>query len=293
MIILRTPQELRRWREALPTETARSVGFVPTMGALHPGHASLLRTSRSAHSTSVLSIFVNPTQFGPNEDLAAYPRTWDADLEIARAEDVAAVFAPQPGDFYPPDFSTHVAEELVSSPLCGPFRPGHFRGVATVVLKLLNLVQPSHAYFGLKDLQQYLVLQKMVRDLAVPVTLVGCPTLREPDGLAMSSRNRYLSPEEREKAPLLYRELQQIARSLRDGETQAPNPRGLEALTTAARGRLSQQGFSVQYLEVRELPHLAAPDLATPLPEGRTFAVAAAAYLGKTRLIDNLIFGPN
>jgi pantoate--beta-alanine ligase len=189
-------------------KSGRSIGFVPTMGALHQGHASLLRRSRAENELTVLSIYVNPTQFGPAEDFSKYPRPLDADLAIAEQEGVAIVFLPEDSTIYPPGFSTYVNEETVSKPLCGAVRAGHFRGVATVVVRLFNLVEPSRAYFGLKDLQQCLVLKRVVRDLNLPVQLVLCPTVRESDGLALSSRNRYLSPEERAVAPLIYEALQ-------------------------------------------------------------------------------------
>lgn len=281
MLVIRSVAELVEWRQIQGPQC--KVGFVPTMGALHAGHASLLSAARQGCDLVVLSIFVNPTQFGPNEDFEKYPRTLDADLALAQHEGVDVVFAPSPGDFYPPDFSTQIREIEVSSPLCGPFRPGHFQGVTTVVLKLLNLVRPSQAYFGLKDLQQFLVIKKMVEDLSVGVTIVGIPTLREPDGLAMSSRNLYLSPEDRALAPSLYKQLTAV----RD-EALANRPLGPSI--DAAKTELTSQGFKIQYLEMRVVPSLT--EASAPIDAHKyTYCVAAAVYLGKTRLIDNILFG--
>jgi pantoate--beta-alanine ligase len=247
------------------------------MGALHAGHAELLHRMRArmggAGDRVVLSIFVNPTQFGPNEDLAKYPRTLEADLEIARASGVDAVFFPTPEQMYPAGYSTYVDVEGLTAPLCGAFRPGHFRGVTTVVLKLFNLVKPHVAYFGLKDAQQFFVLHKMARDLDLDVSVEGIPTVREPDGLALSSRNRYLTASERERAPLIRAELNKIVS-------------GASSID-ASRARLEGAGFKVQYLEQRALP-----DLGPVSDPGAPALVALAAYLGTTRLIDNIIVRP-
>lgn len=193
-VLLSSRAELREWRSALPART--SIGFIPTMGALHLGHMSLVRTAQAENDTTVASLFVNPLQFGPNEDFGRYPRTPLADLELLREAGVTAVFAPAVTDMYRADASTHVEETCVSEPLCGAIRPGHFRGVTTIVLKLLNLVRPSRLYLGQKDAQQCAVIGRMVRDLDVPVEVVCCPTIREADALAMSSRNRYLAAED-------------------------------------------------------------------------------------------------
>jgi pantoate--beta-alanine ligase len=206
---------------------------------------------------------VNPTQFGPQEDFSRYPRTLDSDLEVARNTGVSAVFVPTVEDVYPPGFSTFIEETEISKPLCGRFRPGHFRGVTTVVHRLFQLTRPDVALFGLKDLQQFLVLRRMVRDLGLPVQMAGIPTVREPDGLALSSRNRYLDPSLRERAPLLYRELRAAAEDLRTTR---------ESIAT-----LESAGFSVQYFERIELDGVR--------------AIAAAAFLGTTRLIDNVVLG--
>ncbi|MEW6056074.1 MAG: pantoate--beta-alanine ligase [Bdellovibrionota bacterium] len=273
-------QALREWRSTLAN---KRVGFVPTMGALHQGHATLLKKARLECETSVLSIFVNPTQFGPNEDLAKYPRTLERDLEIAKECGVDAVFAPTPDEIYPQGYSTFVEETEISKPLCGRFRPGHFRGVTTVVLKLFNLVQPTLSYFGLKDAQQFFVLNQMARDLNLPAQIVGVPTVREPDGLAMSSRNSYLSPQARETAPALYRCLTNLRALL---QAKAPLGPTLEK----AREDLNQLGFKVQYLDCVCLPDFKTAD--GPLDDSRSWLIALAAHLEKTRLIDNVFLWP-
>ena len=261
MEIIRSLAEMQAWRRRVSTP----VTFVPTMGALHAGHVELLRQAKTRlpDSALVLSIFVNPLQFGPTEDLARYPKPFEKDAEIARTEKVDVLFAPSPSEMYPAGFSTSVEESELSRPLCGKFRPGHFKGVTTVVLKLFNLVRPTAAFFGLKDAQQFFVIKKMVKDLSLDIELIGVPTVREPDGLALSSRNAYLSPEERAKAPLLHAALNQVST---DKET-----------IDQAKARLESNGFTVQYIEL------------LPLPEEKVSILAIAAYLGKTRLIDNLI----
>lgn len=268
--LLRTPEELRAWRRAVVGE----VGFVPTMGALHQGHATLLRSIRPRCESSVLSIFVNPTQFGPTEDLSSYPRTLERDLEIAGKEGVDVVFAPTAAAMYPEGFSTFVEENACARPLCGESRPGHFRGVTTVVLKLFNLIRPSVALFGLKDAQQYFVLHKMARDLDLDIRVEAMATVREPDGLALSSRNAYLSDEQRAVAPELYRVLKEI--------------RSSQAMTWA-KDTLENRGFRVQYLQCLKLPTLDAP---AAFESDQPALLAVAAYLGNTRLIDNVILNP-
>jgi pantoate--beta-alanine ligase len=279
LIVLESPQSMRAWREGLPPTTR--VGFVPTMGALHEGHARLLRELSPRVDRLVLSIFVNPTQFGPNEDLAKYPRTLEADLAIARAEGVDAVFLPAAQDMYPPGASTFVEETSLSQPLCGPYRPGHFRGVATVVLKLLNLVRPRVALFGIKDAQQFFIVSRMARDLNLDVSIEAMPTVREPDGLALSSRNRYLSPEERKRAARLPDILRETAEQIQNGAL-------LEETLEKGRMNLKEAGFSVQYLQALTVPDLA-PIPGLRLPHGHPALVAVAAYLGSTRLIDNWV----
>jgi pantoate--beta-alanine ligase len=251
------------------------------MGALHEGHLSLIRQSLAAGHCTLASIFVNPLQFGPTEDLSRYPRPLERDLELLEQAGAHAVFVPSVQEMYPADASTFVIEERVSEGLCGTFRPGHFRGVATVVLKLLNLVQPDFAYFGQKDAQQCAVIERLVRDLEVPVQIIRGETVREKDGLALSSRNAYLSAPERALAPRLYESLQKVRDAWMSGERRVATleARGKSALEAAP-------GFRLQYLEVRSLSSLERP---VELQEGESYFVAVAAYLGTTRLIDNLV----
>jgi pantoate--beta-alanine ligase len=279
--VLRTIAEVRAWRSALPA--GETLGFVPTMGALHQGHISLMELARSRATVTIASIFVNPLQFGPQEDLAKYPRPFEKDLALLESAGVDAVFAPEVAELYPEGASTFVVEEAVSGPLCGAVRPGHFRGVTTVVLKLFNIVQPHLAVFGQKDAQQCAVIERMVRDLAVPVEIVRGPIIRETDGLALSSRNVYLSAEDRAVAPLIHRSLQAVKMAFEAGER--------DARTLAAIGRQvleQEKRFQVQYWEVRGAEGLEAID--TVPAAGALLAVAA--YLGSTRLIDNMVLAP-
>jgi pantoate--beta-alanine ligase len=278
MKLVHSAEELRALLGARRAAGER-IGFVPTMGALHEGHATLLRRSVAENPLTVLSIFVNPTQFGPSEDFSRYPRTLEADSEIARREKVDYIFAPAAEEIYPPGWSTFIEVEGVSAPLCGAFRPGHFRGVATVVNRLFSLVQPDAAYFGQKDLQQCLVIQRMVSDLGLAVKVEIVPTVREADGLALSSRNRYLSAAERQKALVIYRAMRKAEELFLGGE------RKVAALAAAAKQELAAEPeFQVQYAEIRSLP-----DLAEISEVKEPAALAIAGYLGKTRLIDNLI----
>ncbi len=278
--ILRTVGELREWRRGL--DKGQTVGLVPTMGAIHEGHLSLARASVAQCDVTVASIFVNPIQFGPTEDLAKYPRPFERDVELLSGAGVGAVFAPEPVAMYPEGASTYVVEESVSQGLCGQYRPGHFRGVTTVVLKLFNLVQPDRAYFGQKDAQQCAVLKRMVRDLNVPVEMVVCPIVREADGLALSSRNVYLSPDERARALVLSRSLRAARDAWQAGERSAKAIReaGIACILATA-------GVHVQYWEVVH-PETLAP-LAAVGDDGALLAVAA--FVGQTRLIDNLVLG--
>jgi pantoate--beta-alanine ligase len=274
--ILRGIAELWAWRKALPH--AASVGLVPTMGALHAGHISLVDLSRGQCDLTIASIFVNPLQFGPNEDLAKYPRPLEDDLALLEKAGCDAVFLPSVEDLYPAGASTYVVEESVSLPLCGAFRPGHFRGVATIVLKLFNLVQPTRAFFGQKDAQQCAVIERMVRDLDVPVEVVRGAIIREADGLAMSSRNVYLSPEERRLAPLIRQSILAASDAYEAGKRDAAR------LTEIGRSLLEREpAFTVQYWEIRD------PESLEPLQAigNKGALIAVAAYLGKTRLIDN------
>jgi pantoate--beta-alanine ligase len=255
----------------------RSVGLVPTMGAFHEGHLALMRRSCQDNHLTVVSIFVNPTQFGPQEDFSAYPRTLEQDAVMAEQIGVSLIFVPEVGEMYAPDFSTWIEVERVSEGLCGACRPGHFRGVATVVNKLLNIVQPDHAYFGEKDYQQLQVIRRMVRDLDMPVEVISVPTVREADGLALSSRNQYLKREERRVAPRLHAALREGAQLAESGAT------GSEA-AAAVRERLAREpGIEVQYVAAVD------PDtLAEKTTEGRPLVLVAAIHIGQTRLIDNI-----
>jgi pantoate--beta-alanine ligase len=276
-------ESYQKWRTAIAQ--GERVGFVPTMGALHEGHARLLEVSKSENTHTVLSIFVNPTQFGPNEDLSKYPRTLESDLKIAETRGVSAVFVPNEQMLYPEGYSTYVMEEKLSQPLCGVFRPGHFRGVTTIVLKLFNITQPHHAYFGLKDAQQFFVIQKMVKDLNLSIQLTGVPTVRESTGLALSSRNVYLTEAERQKiAPRFYEVLSETKTNL---ASRTP----ISTVISDAKAKLKKFGFEVQYFELRSLPHLENLSLdPKPLEPGQSAVLAGALFLGQVRLIDNLIF---
>jgi pantoate--beta-alanine ligase len=262
------------WRRA-----GLKVGFVPTMGNLHEGHLQLVRRARALCDRVVVSVFVNPTQFGPSEDFARYPRTLEQDAARLRQVDADLLFAPAVDAVYPrgTEALTRVSVPVVTQPLEGEFRPGHFDGVAGVVAILLNLVQPDVAVFGQKDYQQLLVVRRMVADLHLPVEIVGEPTQREPDGLALSSRNQYLNAEERSIAPGLHRCLVAVGERLRNGE------RDFAQLEAEAGKLLKNQGFKPQYLRI------CAADLSAPAVTGVEWVVLVAAYLGATRLIDNLL----
>ncbi|MBX3206123.1 MAG: pantoate--beta-alanine ligase [Labilithrix sp.] len=279
-IVLKGPSEVR---EACDAARARglTVGFVPTMGALHAGHLALTREAKRRASFVVCSIFVNPTQFGPNEDLARYPR--DLAGDVAKLEGVDVVFAPEPEAMYVPGERTRVRVDELTAHLCGPHRPGHFEGVTTVVAKLFAIVGPSVAVFGKKDFQQLAVIRRMAKDLFFPVEVVGHPIVREPDGLAMSSRNAYLSPEERERALGLSRGLAAAARAFAGGERRAG------ALRAFARSAVEPVATSIDYVTVAD------PDAIAPLGDDETtperVLVAVACRVGATRLIDNVVLG--
>ncbi len=273
-------EKLRRAVRGLRQEGG-TVGFVPTMGYLHEGHLSLVRKSVSENQTTVVSIFVNPLQFGPNEDYEAYPRDLEKDCMLLEKEGVDLVYCPKPEDLYHPDHSTYVVEEGVSRDLCGASRPGHFRGVCTVVLKLFHLVEPDRAYFGEKDYQQLQVIRRMVRDLNVPVEIRGCPIVREQDGLALSSRNVYLSPPERTSALALSRSLKKAKALYDSGERDAARIAG--CVREELKGDPS---LNVEYVEVRDASELSALKTIE-----RPAVLALAVRVGKTRLIDNVILG--
>ena len=278
MQVLSTVHEMRAACRAV-RKSGQSLGLVPTMGALHAGHIALVRAARAQCDFVAASIFVNPTQFGPNEDFAKYPRTFEQDCALLAGEGVALVFAPQPEEMYLAGSSTFVEVEGVGDRLDGRSRPGHFRGVATVVAKLFHIVGPDKAFFGQKDAAQVAVLRCMVRDLNFDLDLVVCPTVREPDGLALSSRNRYLSPEERRRALVLSNALNAIEAAYRAGQ------KNVARLLEAGRSVLATQPeVRLDYLEIVHA------DTLLPLPEAAPGAlVAVAAYVGATRLIDNTL----
>lgn len=260
----------------------RSIGFVPTMGALHEGHLSLMREARAQCDALVVSIFVNPTQFGPAEDFTKYPRDLDRDAALLAGESVDYLFAPTAADIYPPEFSTYVTVEGLSEQLEGASRQGHFRGVATVVAILLNIVRPDVAFFGQKDAQQAAVLKRMVRDLAFDTKVVVLPIVREESGLALSSRNAFLTDEQRRAASVLHRGLSQASRAYSDGERSAERLVGIVSATIA-----SEPLARVDYISVND-----AEDF-QPLVqvEERPALLSIAVYIGKTRLIDNMVLG--
>lgn len=259
--------------------SGQRIGFVPTMGNLHSGHMALVARARQHADFVVTSIFVNPLQFGANEDLDSYPRTLVADQNNLQQAGCDLVFAPTVSEMYPdgPDLQTRVSVPALSDALCGASRPGHFEGVATVVSKLFNMVQPDVAVFGQKDYQQLAVIRAMVRDLNMPIQVIGEPTVRAEDGLALSSRNGYLTPEQRALAPVIHRSLQAIATGLLKGEHDQ------HALIDTQRKQIADHGFRLDYLELRH-----AGTLRAATPEDRHLVIVAAAYLGSTRLIDNL-----
>ncbi|MCL1921116.1 MAG: pantoate--beta-alanine ligase [Kiritimatiellaeota bacterium] len=277
MNIFHTPHEMTAWSQA-QRRSGKRIGFVPTMGYLHAGHLSLVAEAQRHADAIALSIFVNPTQFGPHEDFATYPRDEARDLALCREAGVAAVFLPAPAAMYAPDASVSVDESALQNGLCGARRPGHFRGVCTVVAKLFNIVLPDVAVFGQKDFQQAAVIRRMVRDLNFPVTIITAPTLREPDGLAMSSRNVHLNAKERQQALGLSRALASAADALRAGETSA------DTLRQQMRDVLEQHGLRVDYAEIADAETLSPVTTATP---GNVALIAA--HCGNTRLIDNRV----
>lgn len=273
MKIIHTVEELRQWRQ-----TAGRVAFVPTMGNLHEGHLALVREAKQRADQVVVSIFVNRLQFGQGEDFDKYPRTLAQDAEKLAGEGVAVVFAPDEKALYPNVTQQYNVEPPhLQNELCGAFRPGHFRGVATVVTKLFNIVEADVACFGKKDYQQLTIIQGMVADLNMNIEIVPVDTGRAEDGLALSSRNQYLSADERAEAPRLYRELQAVARALEAGE------RDYAALETAVAQRLAENGWQVDYVEIRQADGLGVAHVGD-----KNLVVLAAARLGSTRLIDNL-----
>ena len=258
------------------------MGFIPTMGALHEGHLSLVRAARAKCDVVAVSIFVNPLQFGPSEDLAKYPRTFEHDRELLEKEAVDILFVPTPEEMYPAGAVTYVTVEGLSEKLCGKSRPGHFRGVTTVVAKLFHIVEPDVAFFGQKDAAQATIIRRMVQDLNLPVEIAVCPIVREPDGLAMSSRNAYLNPQERKSALALNRALSEVKSRFDQGE------RNASGLITVGKQTLTRElGVRLDYFEIVD------PVTFDPMPElTSTVLVALAALVGNTRLIDNILLNP-
>ncbi len=263
---------------------SKSIGFVPTMGALHEGHLSLVRTCREENDVSVVSIYVNPRQFGPSEDLSEYPRDLEGDEEKLKKEQADILFLPDNSLMYPEGFATHVEVEGLSRKLCGAFRPGHFRGVATVVAKLFNITIPTRAYFGQKDFQQALIIKRLVRDLNMGVDAIMCPTVRETDGLAMSSRNRYLGSEERSAATVIYRSLLRASGAVKSGII------NVGRLKEIMQDMLRTEPFvsEVQYSSAFD------PESLVELEQIEGEALLAVALrIGGTRLIDNILVKPS
>lgn len=278
MKICKTIAEMRAASRAARLSGKR-LGLVPTMGALHEGHLSLVRAAKAKCDVVAVSIFVNPLQFGPSEDLAKYPRTFERDRELLEKEAVDILFAPTPEEMYPEGAVTYVTVEGLSEKLCGKSRPGHFRGVTTVVAKLFHIVEPDLAFFGQKDAAQATIICRMVRDLNLPVEIVACPIVREPDGLAMSSRNAYLSPRERKSALVLHRALTEVKSRFDQGERNA-----VELVAAGKQVLALQPDVRLDYFEVVN------PFTLDPVAELRNPAlVAVAAFVGNTRLIDNIL----
>ncbi|UJF36360.1 pantoate--beta-alanine ligase [Paenibacillus hexagrammi] len=284
MQVIRTIHDLRAQVRNFRRGSDALVGFVPTMGFLHEGHMSLLKAAKEQCSLVILSIFVNPLQFGPNEDFDRYPRNEKRDLELAEAAGADFVFMPDVKEMYPSEVRTTVSVTKLTDRLCGASRPGHFDGVATVVSKLFHIVQPDKAFFGLKDAQQVAVITQMVQDLNIPVEIVPCPTLRESDGLAMSSRNVYLQEEERRQALVLSQALNKAKEAVLDRSIVTS-----EALTALIRNHIQTAPLAViDYVEVLQFPSLQ-PFESTHSMVNDSLIAAVAVKFGKTRLIDNLI----
>jgi pantoate--beta-alanine ligase len=271
-----------RQRITAARKAEKRIGLVPTMGFLHDGHLALVRESVAECDVTVVSIFVNPTQFGENEDLSSYPRDTERDLALCDGAGADLIFMPPVSEVYPEGFQTYVEPGPLAEPLCGTFRPGHFRGVATVVAKLFNMVQPDRAYFGRKDFQQTVVVRRMVRDLDMPVDVVAIDTVREQDGVAMSSRNAYLGEEERARARCISQGLFAAQRAFDNGERQSGR------LVDLAREPMSAMD-SLQYLEIVDAETLQSVNGTIDRP----VAICVAGYIGKTRLIDNVVLAPS
>jgi pantoate--beta-alanine ligase len=280
MKVCKTIDEMRA-SSRVARHSGMRLGLVPTMGALHEGHLSLVRAAKAKCGSVAVSLFVNPLQFGPNEDLAKYPRTFERDVELLEKEGVDILCAPTSEEMYPPGAVTFVTVEGLSEKLCGKSRPGHFRGVTTVVAKLFHIVEPDLAFFGQKDAAQVTIIRRMVRDLNLPVEIIVCPIVREPDGLAMSSRNAYLNPQERKSALVLHGSLMQVKSRFEQGE------RNAAALIESAKPVLAQEpAVRMDYFEIVD------PTTLDPIRAltGRAL-VAVAGFVGNTRLIDNILLG--
>jgi pantoate--beta-alanine ligase len=278
MKIFESSEQVRAAVRAAKSD-GRRIGFVPTMGALHEGHMSLVRAARQQCPYVVVSVFVNPTQFGPNEDFEKYPRNPERDRQMLEAEGVSLLFAPSVEEMYPAGATTFVTVENLSDKLCGRSRPGHFRGVATVVSTLFHIIEPDLAFFGQKDAAQAAIIRRMARDLKFDVRIVVCPTVRESDGLAMSSRNAYLSPSERKQALVLFRALSRVQTLADQGNAGSSN------LMAAAKSVLAEEpGVRLDYVEIVD------PESLEPVSEvSKGALVAMAAFVGKTRIIDNVL----
>jgi pantoate--beta-alanine ligase len=278
MKICKTIDEMRSASREARRERKR-LGLVPTMGALHEGHLSLMRAAKAKCDVVAVSIFVNPLQFGPGEDLAKYPRTFERDTSLLEKESIDILFAPTPEEMYPAGAITYVTVEGLSDKLCGRSRPGHFRGVTTVVAKLFNIVEPDLAFFGQKDAAQATIIRRMVRDLNLPVEIAVYPIVREPDGLAMSSRNAYLSPQERKSALILHRALSEVKSRFDQGERNAAN-----LIKTGKQLIAQEPAVRLDYFEIVD------PATLDPIGElTKSVLVAVAAFVGNTRLIDNIL----
>ena len=276
--VIKTVSAMQAEAQAL-RRAHKTIAFVPTMGFLHEGHLSLMREGRKHGDILVVSIFVNPTQFGPGEDLEAYPRDIERDLDLLEEVGTDIVFTPEPGDIYSPGFQTYVSLDDLTNRLCGISRPVHFKGVATVVAKLFNIVQPHAAVFGQKDYQQVVIIQRMVKDLGFDIRVIGAPTVREPDGLAMSSRNAYLNPAERESAPCLYRAMTRAAQMVKEGvvDTRKIIEKSAEFIEGYA-------GMQIDYIAMVD------PETLEDVTRiDRPVQMALAVKVGKTRLIDNML----
>lgn len=280
MQICRTLEEIRALTSKARGE-GKTVGLVPTMGYFHEGHLNLMREAKKKCDVVVVSLFVNPLQFGPKEDLGVYPRDFERDCSMAMSVGVDAVFAPGNDDMYPKGYNSFVEVTGITDKLCGLSRPSHFRGVTTVVAKLFNIVRPNQAFFGQKDAQQVLVIEKMVRDLNMGLEIITVPIVREVDGLAMSSRNVYLNAEQRQVAPVLYQSLCAFQDAVSKGERSVPKLRlGIEKMI------LSAPGADIEYVEILSVPELESLDIVN----GKCIAALAVRF-GKTRLIDNMVVG--